>query len=84
MNCTLLPNELFDDGSIECKTFCIVEPNDEALVCEYSYVLKNHADKLALIQAAIKEDKHYIGYLIPSSDPLSFGETQAYCEIQWD
>jgi hypothetical protein len=84
MECIILPNSLFDDGSLECKTFVVCLPNQDTIVCEFSYILKYHSDKVDLIKAAIAAGKSYIGYLIPSSKPLSFGVTESYCEIQWD
>ena len=86
MECIVLPS--FDDGSIECRTFCIVEGEyEEPIVCEYDYILKHHADKLTQILEAMKQGKSYIGYLkdIAGTDKaMNFGRTERYCEIQWD
>lgn len=59
----LLPNELFDDGSIECKTFCVVNDEDDTIICEYDYIKKHYAHLLIPINAAIKDGKHYIGFI---------------------
>jgi hypothetical protein len=69
MEAIILPNELFDDGSIECKTFCVCT-SDDSIVCELSYIKLYHFEYMQAIQDAIKDGKYYI--------VTSFGE------IQWD
>ena len=70
MECIILPS--FDDGSIECRTFCIVEGEyEEPIVCEYDYILKHHADKLTQILEAMKQGKSYIGYLTAEASQAS-------------
>lgn len=72
--CIILPNSIFDDGSLECKTFCVCTANDNTFVCEYSSILKHYSEHIPYIQQAIVEGKNYIGYDVG----------QGYCEIQWD
>lgn len=70
-----LDNGMFDDGSIECKTFCVAD-KDDALVCEYSYIEKHYPEHVDAIKDAIKNGKHYIG--------IGVAFTSEYKEIQWD
>lgn len=71
MNCILLPNSLFDDGSIECKTFCVATYNeDDSFVCEYSTIKSTYPEYIERILEAIRLNKSYI--------------QTAFGEIQWD
>lgn len=77
----LLPAHMFDDGSLECKNFCVVTVDkdgyEDALVCEYYYIKKNYPLYISRIEKANTEGKHYIGCgraAVPSE----------YFEIQWD
>lgn len=84
----------FNDSSIEAKTFCVVndpeftiDRNYESVhTCEYASIVRDYKEYIPQILEAIKQGKHYIGFLkpVPKDKALSFGETQAYMEIQWD
>lgn len=67
----ILPS--FDDGSIECKTFVVVNDPEYTIdrryesvhTCEYSSIQRDYAQYIPQILEAIKQGKHYIGFLKP-------------------
>jgi hypothetical protein len=69
----LLPVEMFDDGSIECKTFCFAT-EDDALVFEWDSIQKRFPEFVNQIREAIAAKKQYIGVQYNGQ----------YCEFQWD
>ena len=75
MECMLLPNSLFDDGSLDCKTFTVVQVIDgeeQSYHCEFDSIKIDYPQHVAAIEQAAKDGKHYISI--------------EYCkfEIQWD
>lgn len=84
----------FDDSSIDCKTFFVVNDpeytidiNYESLyTCEYDSIKRDYSEYIPQIIEAMRQGKHYIGFLkiVPKDKALEFGKTEAYVEIQWD
>lgn len=84
----------FDDDTIECKTFVVVNDPEFTIdrrfesvhTCGYDSIKRDYKSYIPLIKEAIKQGKHYIGFTkpVPKDKALSFGETEAYMEIQWD
>ena len=73
MNAQLLDYSMFDDGSLECKTFCIAT-HDDARIVEYSVIKEAFPENLERIRKAVDQGKHHLGC------HNEFG----YFEIQWD
>lgn len=74
--CILLPNSLFDDGSLECKTW-VVATNENSQIVSWKYIQKTFPEHIKAINRAIEEGKHYIGITQEECLP-------GYFEIQWD
>ncbi len=72
-DCVLLDNSMFDDGSVECKTFTVASEYD-FFTCEWSYIQSTFSGKIQKqIIEAIAQGKRYV--------PI---EHKIICEIQWD
>lgn len=81
MECTLLNNDLFDDGSIECKTF-IICTSENASYAEYSTLcMKRYRAILHLVKHAVMAGKRYIDV---SEYKLVDHNGNHVLEIQWD
>lgn len=74
--CILLPNSLFDDDSLECKTWVVADSEGSSIV-SYEHIKTTFPNLIERINQAIKEGKNYIG----SGNDFTF---PGYFEIQWD
>jgi hypothetical protein len=76
MEAIILPNSMFDDGSLECRTFCIAT-HDDAWITSWNTIKREYPDHIERIKAQdASGGLHYIG-IGSLGDP-------GYTEIQWD
>lgn len=80
MTCLLLPNSMFDDGSIECRTFCLVwvdACNEENIRTfnDFDVFKVVCAKDLPAIRQAVSEGKHHL---------TLYNEEGRVREYQWD
>jgi hypothetical protein len=80
---TILPNELFDDGSIEARNFTVVLYNELYETAEYyewSGIQKHYPEYVKEILEAFKAGKHHYTVDIKLPDEFS----GLIVEFQWD
>lgn len=68
----VLDNGLFDDGSLECRTFWVCTAED-SYMCEIDTIRREFSEYFKQIVEAKNDGKHHIS--------LQSGDT---VEIQWD
>jgi hypothetical protein len=77
MDAMVLPYDMFDDGSIECRNFQVANLNDEddCYICEWDYIKNNFPAYVDVIRMAVSDLKPYIN--VKDIDGNEF-------ELSWD
>jgi hypothetical protein len=93
MKTFILDESISDERSLECRNFAVVGLKEDVFICKFSYIQKHFPEVVRKIREALAEGRRHIGFLKDlrsakdrNGTPLgiSFGETHAYCEIQWE
>jgi hypothetical protein len=75
----LLDNGMFDDGTVACKNFQVVNiTTEDTYCCEYDWLASNFSKHLDTILNAINKDVVSVSYV------KVFGDDGIEYEVSWD
>ena len=74
MTIQILDNSLFDDGSLDCKSW-VIATQDDCYYTSWKAIKRNYPEFVPLIEARVRMDEYYLS---------CEGIYDGVIEVQWD